>query len=72
MSSPPEPGPASAKIFVRALTVQAEIGVHRHERGRRQPLVVDVERGELVAHFAEPDAALVTRRGGGEGMRAVP
>lgn len=33
----------SAKIFVRALTVEAEIGVHAHELGRRQPLIVDVE-----------------------------
>jgi dihydroneopterin aldolase len=30
-------------VFVRGLTVHAEIGVHAHERGRRQPLVVDVE-----------------------------
>jgi dihydroneopterin aldolase len=34
---------ASAKVFVRGLTVDAEIGVHAHERGRRQPLNVDVE-----------------------------
>lgn len=31
------------KIFVTGLKVQAEIGVHRHEIGRVQPLVVDVE-----------------------------
>jgi len=31
------------KVFVRGLTVEAEIGVYPHERGRRQPLVVDVE-----------------------------
>lgn len=30
-------------MFVRGLTVQAEIGVHAHEEGRSQPLVVDVE-----------------------------
>ncbi|MEO8813307.1 MAG: dihydroneopterin aldolase, partial [Caulobacteraceae bacterium] len=30
-------------VFVRGLTVEAEIGVHGHERGRRQPLIVDVE-----------------------------
>jgi len=35
--------PVSAKVFVRGLTVDAEIGVHAHEQGRRQPLVVDVE-----------------------------
>jgi dihydroneopterin aldolase len=30
-------------VFVRGLEVDAEIGVHRHEKGRRQPLVIDVE-----------------------------
>ena len=51
----PEPGaPSSAqpagqtrvvmtKVFVTGLKVQAEIGVHKHEIGRVQPLVVDVE-----------------------------
>ncbi len=33
----------STKVFVRGLVVQAEIGVHAHEHGRRQPLVIDVE-----------------------------
>lgn len=31
------------KVFVTGLKVQAEIGVHKHEIGRVQPLVVDVE-----------------------------
>lgn len=31
------------KIFVRGLKVQAEIGVYRHEIGKVQPLIVDVE-----------------------------
>jgi len=31
------------KVFVTGLKVQAEIGVYRHEIGRVQPLVVDVE-----------------------------
>jgi dihydroneopterin aldolase len=31
------------KVFVRGLRVDAEIGVHDHERGRKQPLLVDVE-----------------------------
>ena len=31
------------KVFVRGLTLEAEIGVYAHERGRRQPLIVDVE-----------------------------
>ena len=46
-----EPSPASVaparvvmtKIFVTGVRLQAEIGVHPHERGRAQPLVVDVE-----------------------------
>ena len=31
------------KVFVTGLNVQAEIGVYRHEIGKVQPLVVDVE-----------------------------
>ena len=31
------------KVFVSGLKVQAEIGVYRHEIGRVQPLLVDVE-----------------------------
>ena len=31
------------KVFVRALQIEAEIGVYAHEKGRRQPLIVDVE-----------------------------
>ena len=31
------------KVFVTGLKVQAEIGVYRHEIGRLQPLIVDVE-----------------------------
>jgi dihydroneopterin aldolase len=33
----------AASVFVRGLAVEAEIGVHAHEQGRRQPLLVDVE-----------------------------
>ena len=33
----------SATVFVRALTIEAEVGVYDHEHGRRQPLIVDVE-----------------------------
>lgn len=33
----------ASRVFVTGLKVQAEIGVHRHEIGRVQPLVVDVE-----------------------------
>jgi dihydroneopterin aldolase len=31
------------KVFVRGLEVEARIGVHAHEKGRRQPLIIDVE-----------------------------
>lgn len=31
------------KVFVRALRVDAEVGYYPQERGRRQPLVIDVE-----------------------------
>jgi dihydroneopterin aldolase len=33
----------STRVFVHGLAVEAEIGVHSHEQGRRQPLVVDVD-----------------------------
>jgi dihydroneopterin aldolase len=39
----PEGRVVMTKVFVTGLTVQAEIGVYRHEIGRVQPLVVDVE-----------------------------
>lgn len=31
------------KVFVRALRIDAEIGVYAHEHGRAQPLIADVE-----------------------------
>ena len=34
---------AMTKVFVTGLRVQAEIGVYRHEIGRVQPLIIDVE-----------------------------
>lgn len=34
---------AASKVFVTGVKVQAEIGVYRHEIGRLQPLIVDVE-----------------------------
>lgn len=33
----------SLKVFVRGLRIDARIGVHAHERGRHQPLIVEVE-----------------------------
>jgi dihydroneopterin aldolase len=43
---PEDPSPAKilvTKVFVRGLMVQARIGVYPHEKGRTQPLIVDVE-----------------------------
>ena len=34
---------AMTKVFVTGLKVQAQIGVYRHEIGRVQPLIIDVE-----------------------------
>jgi dihydroneopterin aldolase len=33
----------AARVFVRAIRIDAEIGIHAHEHGRRQPLLVDVD-----------------------------
>ncbi|GBF58084.1 dihydroneopterin aldolase [Candidatus Phycosocius bacilliformis] len=33
----------STRIFVKSLMVEAECGVYAHEKGRRRPLVVDLE-----------------------------
>lgn len=39
-----------AKVFVRGLKVEAEVGVYAHERGKTQPLVVDVELDVTTIH----------------------
>ncbi len=39
----PTPKTLVTKVFVRGLRIDAEIGVHDHEHGRKQPLLVDVE-----------------------------
>ena len=38
-----EPVAEGLTVFVRGLEVEAAIGVHDHELGRTQPLVLDVE-----------------------------
>lgn len=35
--------PTLQRVFVRGLRLQAAIGVHAHEHGRTQPLLVDVD-----------------------------
>jgi hypothetical protein len=52
----------SAKVLVRGLTVQAEIGVYAHERGRRQPLVIDVDPEGLAWLAANEHRIPTTRR----------
>ena len=42
----------SAKVFVRGLKVEAQIGVYDHELGRGQPLLIDAE---LDVVMAEPE-----------------
>ena len=39
----PEPRREALTVFVRGLRVEAGIGVHDHEQGRLQPLIIDVE-----------------------------
>ena len=47
-------GPAfqveALRVFVRALRIEAQIGVHDHEHGRGQPLVIDVQLEIAAAH----------------------
>ncbi len=64
-----EPRP-EIHVFVRGLTVQAEIGVHGHEQGRRQPLVVDVEL-EMVRGGWSSIAETVNYEDIGEAARAI-
>lgn len=39
----------ASKIFVSSLRVDAYVGIYAHERGRSQPLVIDVELDAAVA-----------------------
>ncbi|MEM1103516.1 MAG: dihydroneopterin aldolase [Pseudomonadota bacterium] len=45
---------APHSVFVRALRLDAEIGVYAHEHGRRQPLVIDLDL--KVAAITDKDA----------------
>ena len=42
----------SQKVLVRGLRVDARVGVHDHEQGRTQPLIIDVEL-DLALHRVE-------------------
>jgi|SRR5580704_6004513 dihydroneopterin aldolase len=39
------------KVFVRGLKIDAQIGVYHHEKGRTQPLVIDVELDVAVTNW---------------------
>ena len=41
------------KVFVRALEVDAAIGVYKHEKGRLQRLVIDVELDVAVTDWSQ-------------------
>lgn len=51
--TPPRPSHrvVTTKVFVRGLHLDAEVGVYPHERGRLQPLIVDVELDVAAAGF---------------------
>ncbi|MDB5437642.1 MAG: dihydroneopterin aldolase [Caulobacteraceae bacterium] len=52
-------------VFVRGLTLQAQVGIHPHERDRTQPLRLDVELtlvGEVEAKLANIFNYEVVRR----------
>ncbi|WP_269714250.1 dihydroneopterin aldolase [Caulobacter sp. NIBR2454] len=71
---PTDQGPAArvvgVKVFVRGLAVEAEIGVYKHEHGRLQPLVVDVEMDVAASGF-ERLADTVNYETVGEAARAI-
>lgn len=58
-AAPPKEPPAASpvprvthtKIFVRAIRLEAYVGIYAHEQGRTQPLVVDVELDVAVSGF---------------------
>ncbi len=58
------------KIFVTGLKVEAEIGVYAHEKGRAQPLIVDVEL-DVPAAGVERLADTVNYEMVGDAARAI-
>lgn len=53
----------ASKIFVRGLRIDAEIGIYPHERGRSQPLDVDVELDVDLTGFIEHIADTINYEG---------
>ena len=58
------------KIFVTGLKVEAQIGVYAHEKGKGQPLVVDVEL-DVPISGATRLADTVNYESVGEAARAI-
>ncbi|WP_370689282.1 dihydroneopterin aldolase [Phenylobacterium sp.] len=58
------------KIFVTGLKIDAEIGVYSHEKGKSQPLVVDVEL-DVPAAGAEKLSDTVNYEMVGEAARSI-
>jgi dihydroneopterin aldolase len=56
--SPASPKIVITKVFVRGLKVDARIGVHGHEQGRTQPLVIDVELDVAVSDWSRLSATV--------------
>ena len=64
VSPSPEEAPAAntriviTKVFVRGLEVDAQIGVYKHEKGRLQRLVLDVELDVAVTDWTDLSATV--------------
>jgi dihydroneopterin aldolase len=58
------------KVFVRALKVEAWIGVYDHEHGARQPLILDVEL-DIAASRCERIGDTVNYETIGQSARAI-
>lgn len=73
-SQAPSPEPQGrvvmTKIFVTGLKVEAQIGVYAHEKGKGQPLVVDVEL-DVPISGATRLADTVNYESVGEAARAI-
>ena len=57
-------------VFVRGLTVEAAIGIHDHEIGRTQPLILDAEL-DLTPHHVDRLADTYNYEGVAEAARAL-
>lgn len=51
-ASPAAPKIVITKVFVRGLALDAQIGVYKHEKGRAQRLVIDVELDVAVTDWS--------------------